>query len=342
MDDPEDTRLSDDVAERDAATSFGDDPMRLPSDSGLKRYESLAEMIGDAANPTPIVALKRIMPGASAASLYVKLEWMNPFGSVKDRAAKWMLEDLARRGELDDRAIIEATSGNTGIALAAMAVLMYRRMVAVVPHSMPWEKEVLLRALGAEVLHTPKEGRSDRHPMDVALDVAEEMLRQSDSFVMPNQYENSANVQAHYESTGPEVWRQTDGLVKYFFAGVGTTGTITGAGRYLKEQDPDIRVIAVEPVVGHHISGLKNLEETCVPGILDRSVIDDIVYVDDDEALEMSARLHKEEALLAGSSAAAAVAAAVRYLEGRDGVAVAIAPDSSQKAISYLEKALGL
>ncbi len=342
MGNPGNTPTPDELVGGVASHSVPDDSERLPTDSRLKRYDNLAEMIGDPENPTPMVALRRVMPGASAATLYLKLEWMNPFGSVKDRASRWMLEDLARRGELEDRTILEATSGNTGIALAAMAVLMYRRMVAVVPHSMPWEKEVLLRALGAQVLHTPEGGRTDRHPMDVAMDMAEEVLRQSDSFVMPNQYENPANAQAHYESTGPEVWAQTEGLVMYFFAGLGTCGTITGAGRYLKERNPQIRVVAIEPVPGHHISGLKNLEETCVPSILDRSVIDDVVYVDDDEASEMSARLHREEAVLAGSSAAAVVAGAVRYLEGRDGIAVAIGPDSSQKAISYLQEALGL
>ncbi len=167
-------------------------------------------------------------------------------------------------------------------------------------------------------------------------------MSKSESLVMPNQYDNMANVEAHYETTGPEIWAQTEGQIRFFIAGVGTGGTVSGVGRYLKERDPDIQVVAIEPVRGHHISGLKNLEETSVPGILDRSVIDEVVYVDDDDALEMSARLHREEALLAGSSTAAAVAGAVRYLEGRDGVAVAIAPDSSQKAISYLEGALGL
>ena len=342
MEDTNSTKPQEDPSGEAGSQGMPVDPEHLTTDSHLKRYSSLAEMIGDLENPTPLVALNRVMPGDSAATLFLKLEWMNPFGSVKDRAARWMLEDLARRGELEDKAIIEATSGNTGIALAAMAVLMRRRMVSVVPHSMPWEKEVLLRALGAEVLHTPKEGTEGRHPMDVAMDMAEEMIRQYEAFVMPNQYENPANVQAHYETTGPEVWNQTEGLVRFFFAGVGTGGTITGVGRYLKERDPEIRIVAIEPVPGHHISGLKNLEETCVPGILDRSVIDDVIYVDDDETRAMSVRLHCEEALLAGSSAAAAVAGALRYLEGRDGIAVAIAPDSSQKAISYLEGALGL
>jgi cysteine synthase len=149
-------------------------------------------------------------------------------------------------------------------------------------------------------------------------------------------------VRSHYESTGPEIWAQTDGRVRYFFAGFGTCGTVTGVGRYLKERDPEIRVIGIEPVVGHRISGLKNLEETSVPGILDRSVIDDVVMVDDEETRDVALRLHREEALFVGSSGAAAIAGALRYLKGRSGVAVVIAPDSSQKAISYLAAALGI
>lgn len=316
-----------------------DRPLR--TDSRLKRYEDMREMIGDAANPTPLVALRRTMPEGSNASLYVKLEWMNPFGSVKDRAAKWMLEAMRERGELDGKTVLEPTSGNTGIALAAIASLMDLPMAATVPRSMPHEKAVLLRALGAEVIPTPANAPSDRHPMDVAMDMAEEMLRESDTYVMPNQYDNPDNVLAHYESTGPEIWEQTEGRVRYFFAGFGTTGTVTGVGRYLKERDPSIKIVAIEPVVGHRISGLKNLEETSVPGILDRSMIDEVVYVDDEEARKVAVELHRREALLVGSSGAAIIAGALRYLEGREGLAVAIAPDSSQKAISYLAEALG-
>jgi len=315
---------------------MNDDPRTQGTDPHLKRYNSLLEMIGDAENPTPIVALRHVAPPGVA--LYAKLEWMNPFGSVKDRTAKWMLEALERASELDGCAIIEPTSGNTGIALAAIAQLMGRPMTATVPHSMPIEKEVLLRVLGAHVVHTPTDALPGRHPMDVAMDVAEQMIAESPGeYVMPNQYDNPANVQAHYESTGPEVWRQTEGAVRYFFAGLGTTGTVTGVGRFLKEQDPSIKVVAIEPVPGHHISGLKNLEETSVPGILDRSVIDEIVYVDDAQTAQVARRLHCEEALFAGSSSAAVIAGALRYLEGREGVAVAILADSSQKAVSYLE-----
>jgi cysteine synthase len=311
----------------------------LGKDSALKRYDDLRDMIGDVADPTPMVALRRIVPDPHLA-LYAKLEWVNPFGSVKDRAAKWMLEAMERRGALEGKTVLEPTSGNTGIALAGIAQLMGHPMLASVPFGMPSEKAVLMRALGAQVVSTPEDGPADRHPMDVAMDMAEAMLDASDDYVMPDQYDNADNVRAHYESTGPEIWAQTEGRIRYFFAGLGTTGTVTGVGRFLKERDPSIRIVAIEPVRGHSISGLKNLEETRVPGILDRSVIDEVIFVDDSEARVMAVRLHRQEALLAGSSGAAAVAGALRYLEGRAGVAVVIIPDSSQKAASYLADAL--
>ena len=312
----------------------------LGRDSRLKRYESLAEMIGDAENPTPLVGLRRMAPDGVA--LYVKLEWMNPFGSVKDRAAKWMIDEMVRRGELAGRTVLEPTSGNTGIALAGICALDEQPMTAVVPQGMPTEKSVLMRALGAEVAQTPESATPVRHPMDVAMDVALEMLGESERYVMPNQYDNPDNARAHYETTGPEIWAQTGGAIRYFFAGIGTGGTVSGVGRYLKERDPSIKVVGIEPVSGHRISGLKNLEETAVPAILDRSVIDEIVHVDDAETRECARRLHAEEALLAGSSTAACIVGALRWLHDNDarGVAVAIAPDSSQKAASYLRAIL--
>ncbi|HSK47661.1 MAG TPA: cysteine synthase family protein [Coriobacteriia bacterium] len=309
---------------------------RLASSGRLRRYSGIAEMIGDPANPTPLVALNRVVPDGGA-QLYVKLEWMNPFGSVKDRAAKWMLESMEARGELEGKGVVEATSGNTGIALAAMSALLGHPMVAAVPSTMPAEKSVLIKSLGAAVVPTPESCPTDRHPMDVAIEIAEKIVTDSPAeFVMPNQYDNPDNVRAHYETTGPEVWAQTEGRIDYFIVGIGTCGTVTGAGRFLKEQNPNVRIVAVEPVRGHHISGLKNLDETSIPGILDRSVIDATVYVDDEETRQVAKRLHAEEALFVGSSGAAVIAGALRYLEGRTGVAVAIAPDSSQKAISFL------
>jgi len=213
-------------------------------------------------------------------------------------------------------------------------------MLATVPRSMPAEKAVLLRALGAHVVPTPEGTTPGVHPMDIAMEIAEEMLASSDEFVMPNQYDNPDNVRAHHESTGPEIWAQTEGRIRFFFAGLGTAGTISGVGRFLKERDPSIEVIGIEPVRGHAISGLKNMDETREPAIMDRSVIDEILTVDDDETRATALRLHREEALLVGSSGAAAIAGAIRYLGDREGVAVVIAPDSSQKAVSYLAEAL--
>lgn len=313
---------------------------RLGRDSRLRRYENLAEMIGDAENPTPLLGLHHVRPDGDAA-LYVKLEWMSPFGSVKDRTARWMLDALESRGELEGKTVLEATSGNTGIALAGISALMGHPMAVTVPYTMPPEKAVLLEALGAELLLTPAQDESGRHPMDIAFDMAEEMRASRDTYVVPNQYDNPDNSRAHYESTGPEIWRQTEGRIDYFFAGYGTCGTLTGAGRYLKEQNPGVRVIAIEPVEGHHITGLKNLTETRVPGILDRDVIDEVVTVDDEQTREMALRLHREESLFAGPSACAIIAGAVHYLGGREGIGVAIAPDSSMKAIGWLREILG-
>ncbi|HET6351013.1 MAG TPA: cysteine synthase family protein [Coriobacteriia bacterium] len=311
----------------------------LGSDPQRRRYDSLLDMIGDADAPTPLVALTRVAPPSS--TLYAKLEWMNPFGSVKDRTARWLLESMERRGELAGKTIVEPTSGNTGIAIAGIARLLGHPAIVVVPHTMPHEKTVLIEALGAQVVRTLPE--SPMHPMDAAIEIAEQLVAESpELYVMPNQYANLDNPRAHYETTGPEIWAQTGGRIDYLFAGFGTTGTITGAGRYLRERNPDIRIVAIEPVAGHHISGLKNLEETSVPGVLDRSVIDDVVHVDDDETAAMTRRLHAEEVLLAGASSAAVVAGATKWLasNGAEGIGVAVLPDSSQKAIGYLQSVL--
>jgi S-sulfo-L-cysteine synthase (O-acetyl-L-serine-dependent) len=309
----------------------------LGKDPRLKRYTSLVEMIGDAENPTPIVALTRLAP--EGTEVFVKVEWVNPFGSSKDRPAKWLLDGLAQRGELGEgRTVIEPTSGNTGIALAGLCGQMGRPMIAIVPSSMPDEKSAILRALGAEVIPTPDRPLHHRHPMDIAMDVALEMMEEDPNLVMPNQYDNLDNGQSHYETTGPEIWAQTEGKIDYFFCGTGTGGTISGAGRYLKEQNPSVKVIGIEPVCGHHISGLKNMEETAVPGNLDRNVIDETVMVDDEMTREVAREVHAKEGLLVGSSGAACLAGALKWLTENNarGIAVTFAPDSSQKASSYL------
>lgn len=316
--------------------------MALGDDSDLARYDNQLDMCGDTAHPTPIVRLNHV-PTNPDVDLYVKCEWVNPFGSIKDRTAKWLLRGLAERGELEGRTVVEATSGNTGIALAAICSQLGIPMIATAPHALSPEKTALLRAFGADVRFTDPADISGLHPMDLAFKLAEEIVASDpERYVMPNQYDNPDNARAHYESTGPEIWEQTGGHIRYFFAGLGTCGTMVGTSRYLKERDPSIRCIAIEPLPGHHISGLKNQEETAVPGNMDASVIDEIVWVDDALTDECARRLYREEALMVGPSAAAIAAGAMTYLSepGRSGVAVAIAPDSGQKAASYLNQIL--
>ncbi|MDO8846825.1 MAG: cysteine synthase family protein [Coriobacteriia bacterium] len=316
--------------------------MSLGNDSRLARYDDLLDLCGDVDHPTPLVRLNRTLPNP-AVDLYVKCEWVNPFGSIKDRTAKWLLRGLAERGELEGKTLVEATSGNTGIALAAICAQLGVPMIATAPHVLSPEKTALLRAFGAEVRLTPADDDSGLHPMDVAFRMAE-AIRDSDpaKYVMPNQYDNADNARAHYESTAPEIWAQTEGKIRYFFAGFGTCGTLVGTSRFLKEKDPSIRTIGVQPVRGHHISGLKNMEETAVPANLDMSVIDEIVWVDDAMADEATRRLYREEALMVGPSAGAILAGTLQYLgdDARSGIAVAIAPDSGQKAATYLAQIL--
>ena len=316
--------------------------MPLGNDPKLVRYDNLLDMCGDTDHPTPLVRLNRMVTNP-AVDLYVKCEWTNPFGSIKDRTAKWLLAGLAERGQLEGKTIVEATSGNTGIALAAICAQLGVPMIATAPHALSPEKTALLRAFGADVRLTPADDDSGLHPMDVAFKMAQ-AIRDSDpgKYVMPNQYDNADNARAHYESTGPEIWKQTEGRIRYFFAGFGTCGTLVGNSRFLKEQDPTIKTIGVQPVRGHHISGLKNMQETAVPANLDMSVIDDIVWVDDEMADEATRRLYREESLMVGPSAGAILAGALAYMgdEALSGIAVAIAPDSGQKAASYLAQIL--
>jgi len=308
----------------------------LEPDHTRRRYRDVRELIANTRNPTPLVRLNRVV--APATEAYLKLEWMNPFGSVKDRTARYLLEGMRARGELDGRELVEPTSGNTGIALAALAALDGLRLTVTIPSGVPEEKLVLLRMLGATVMPTPDELCPVDHPRDGAIALARaiaESPAHAGRYAMPNQYANPDNVRAHYETTGPEIWEQTEGAVRAFVAGYGTCGTLTGVGRFLKERDPSIRIVAVEPQPGHRLPGLKNLEEARAPAILDRSVIDDVIRVDDGPAYAMTLRLFREEGLIVGPSTGA-VAHAVLALEGeREGPIVGISPDGGMKYASY-------
>lgn len=323
------------------ATPFGLQSQN--SHSCLQRFEDVRELIGSVSNPTPLVRLNHVT-SREVAPVYLKLEWFNPFGSIKDRTAFYLLKGLTERGELEGKQLVEPTSGNTGIALAALAALMGIKITVTIPDGVPEEKKTLLRMLGAEVWATPDDLCPINHPKDGAIALAHSFVESeatSGQYVMPNQYENPDNVKAHYETTGPEIWLQTEGQVRYFFAGFGTCGTITGIGRYLKEQYPDIQVIATEPNKGHRIPGMKNMSESKEPGILDRDVIDRVIRVDDDSAYSMTKRLFREEGLIVGPSTGAIVHAAAQVMAEEEGLAVAISPDSGFKYASFFTDILG-
>jgi cysteine synthase A/cysteine synthase B len=315
----------------------------LASAPSLRRYDDIRELIANPDNPTPLVRLRRVVPPGKF-ELFVKLEWFNPFGSIKDRTAYYLLKGMLERGELDGKEIVEPSSGNTGIALAALAALMGKKFTVTIPDGVPEEKKIILRMLGAEVWATPDDLCPVNHPKDGAIALAQSFVTGAatkDRYVMPYQYENPDNVRAHFETTGPEIWKQTEGKIKYFFAGYGTCGTITGTGRYLKQQDPNVRVIAIEPQKGHRLPGLKNLQESKAPGILDRSVIDEVIRVNDEPAYEMTKRLFREEGLIVGPSTGAMVHAAVEFGKTHPGLAVSISPDGGFKYASFFGDVLG-
>jgi len=250
---------------------------------------------------------------------------------------------MRRRGELEGKALVEPSSGNTGIALAALAALMDIPLTVTIPDGVPEEKKLLLRMLGAEVWATPDDLCPIKHPKDGAIALAHSLVDgvDGDRYAMPNQYENADNVRAHYEGTGPEIWDQTEGQVQVFLAGYGTCGTISGVGRFLKEQNPDVRIVAIEPQKGHRLPGLKNLEEASTPAILDTDVVDRVIRVDDGPAYEMTRRLFRREGLLVGPSTGAVAAAASQLVcEGEEGVIVGVSPDSGLKYTTYFAEML--
>ncbi|MHC4427507.1 MAG: PLP-dependent cysteine synthase family protein [Planctomycetota bacterium] len=305
-------------------------------------YDSVFEMLPDEDNPSPMVRIGRMNPSEHFV-LYAKLEWMNPFGSVKDRAAWQMLRDLEQRGEVGHgRGIVEPTSGNTGISLAAMAGARGHHMRAVVPNRIPLEKKLLLKICGAELdvvsdalCPTPGAGEG-------SINLARTHARaQGDRYVMPNQYENEQNVRAHELTTGPELWRQTDGRITHLFLSLGTCGTVTGAGRYLRSRNPEIKVIAVQPTEGHDVPGLRNVSELEVTKLYEPSLIDEILEIDYELAYSRAAELCRTEGLLAGPSSGLIFEGAQQIIQ-RDGAGfgVMIFPDNVFKYTSNMARHL--
>ncbi len=283
---------------------------------------------------TPMFRLTRIIAGLPPrVELYVKAEWFNPGGSVKDRPALRMIEEAERDGRLTpDKTIIDATSGNTGIAYAMIGAVKGYRVELVMPTNVSRERRQLVRAYGARVIESdPLEGS------DGAIRLVREIVaRTPERYFYPDQYNNPANWQAHYDTTGPEVWEQTEGRVTHFVAGIGTSGTLMGTGRRLREYDPKVQIIAVESADELLvIEGLKHMATAIVPGIYEPTLPNRTLYADASKALEMARRLAREEGLFVGLSAAAAVDAALQIgRELEEGVVVALLPDSGVKYLS--------
>ncbi len=276
-----------------------------------KIYTHVAQLIGG----TPLVAFDRIAQAHGAhARVLAKLECMNPAGSAKDRAALSMIEEAERTGRLTPGAtIIEPTSGNTGIGLASVAVPRGYRVIMTMPETMSLERRRLIAAYGAEIVLTP-----GKLGMQGAVDKAEELKRDIPGSIIAGQFVNPANPAAHYKTTGPEIWQDTDGDVDVFVAGVGTGGTISGAGRYLKEHKPDVHIVAVEPADSPLLSqgkagphGIQGIGANFVPEALDRTVYDEVRTVETADATAMAREIARTEGILVGISSGAAVSAAL-------------------------------
>jgi len=301
-------------------------------------YESVVDLIASPENPTPMVRINERINPNKGFSIYLKLERYNPFGSVKDRIALSMLKGIKIN---EGQSLVEPSSGNTGIALAALANAEGIPIEIAVPERIPQEKKIILRLLGVRTLWEADDNLCPLFPNEGARGLVSAMLKSKggEKYVSPNQYENELNVRAHYKTTGPEIWEQTDGKIDYFFAGFGTCGTITGVGRYLKEKKSSIKIIGVEPAgADHSLPGMKrisDLAEDLVPKILDKSVVDDIVAVDDEDAYQTGIRLAREEGILVGPTTGAILSVSLQYAKKCKGLGVVISPDDAFKYISF-------
>lgn len=303
----------------------------------MKIFDSVSDLIGS----TPLLCLSRYATKTGlSATILAKLEYFNPAGSAKDRIAKKMIEDAEGLGLLKpDSVIIEPTSGNTGIGLAAVAASKGYKTIFTMPETMSIERQNLLKAYGAKIILT-----DGRLGMSGAIQKANELAENTNNSFIPSQFENPSNPKAHYLTTGPEIWTDTDGKVDIFVAGVGTGGTISGTGKFLKEQNPDVKIVAVEPAGSPVLSkgtsgphGLQGIGAGFIPKALDTSVIDEIVAVAEDDAYGASRTLAKTEGILVGISSGAALFAASEIAgrpENKGKTIVVLLPDTGERYMS--------
>ena len=297
-------------------------------------------MLPSVANPTPLVRINKLNPGAEFP-LYAKLEWVNPFGSVKDRAAWELLRDLEDRGELvPGRGMVEPTSGNTGISLAAMARTRGHRLLAIVPNKIPPEKKLLLKIVGADLEVISDELCPAPGLGDGSINLAKTHAKASaQKYVMPNQYENPKNAEAHFKTTGPEIWRQTEGKITHLFASLGTCGTVSGTSKFLRSKNPNIKVIAVQPTEGHDVPGLRNVSQLGVSKLFDAALVDDILEIDFHLAYTRALELCQNEGLLAGPSSGLIFEGALEIVRrDKKGHGVMIFPDNIFKYTTNMTK----
>jgi S-sulfo-L-cysteine synthase (O-acetyl-L-serine-dependent) len=289
---------------------------------------SITSAIGN----TPLVELTHLNSKRPTVRIFGKLEGANPGGSIKDRPAYYMIKRAEESGELTPgKILLEATSGNTGIAVAMIGAAKGYRVKLCMPECVSMERQQILRALGADVVLTPAcEGT------DGSIRKAHQLLEsEPQAYYMPNQFENPSNVLAHYETTGPEILAQTKGQIDVFVAGMGTTGTLMGVKQYLKEKKPQVKVVGVEPGLGHTIQGLKNMTESMVPGIYDPRLLDEKIAIEDGDAFETTRLLAAHEGIFVGMSSGAAVAGALQIArQMTQGTIVVILPDRGDRYLS--------
>ncbi len=311
----------------------------MADDHTLRVYDSILGLLASEENPTPLVRLNKVVP-FDHAQVFAKLEWYNPFGAVKDRIAANMIRDAEQQGRLGPgKKLVEATSGNTGLGLAMVGNVSGYPLRTPLSAAIPQEKRTVLRFFGSQVVELDDSLCPAPGAPEGAIAMALETARTEADFVLLNQYLNEANPESHYRTTGPEIWRQTQGKVTHFVAGLGTCGTITGTGKFLKEKRAGIRVLGVHPEDGHDIPGVRSLRQLQQTELYRPEQYDQTIEVTNREAFDLCLRLNREEAVIGGPSSGMALAGALRLVPDEPGtIAVVIFPDNVFKYASSFQR----